>query len=65
LANTRENLKPMNPQQILRVALEAVISEKTVKRWLVNPDSVAFRSRIRLETAAKTLGYPLPQSRAA
>ena len=55
----------MNPQQILRVALEAVISEKTVKRWLVNPDSVAFRSRIRLETAAKTLGYPLPQSRAA
>lgn len=55
----------MDPQQILRLALEGVISEKTVRRWLADPDSVAPRSRIRLESAANRLGYPLPERKAA
>ena len=55
----------MDPQQILRLALEAVVSEKTVRRWWANPRSVSAHNRIRLERAAKALGYPLPQPIAA
>ena len=30
----------MDPQMILRLALEAVVSEKTVRRWLANPQRI-------------------------
>jgi len=55
----------MDPQMILRLALEAVVSEKTVRRWLANPKGVSPRSQIRLERARLALGYPLPQQIAA
>jgi DNA-binding LacI/PurR family transcriptional regulator len=55
----------MDPQMILRLALEAIVSEKTVRRWLADPRVVSARSRIRLERAARALGYPLPQQIAA
>jgi DNA-binding LacI/PurR family transcriptional regulator len=50
----------MTCQMILRLALEAVVSDRTVKRWLANPSGVSSNSRARLERAATSLGYPLP-----
>ncbi len=50
-------VRGLDPQQILRLALEAVTSEKTVRRWLADPEGVSDRSRIRLDRAADVLGY--------
>jgi DNA-binding LacI/PurR family transcriptional regulator len=55
----------MTCQQVLRLALEGVVSEKTVRRWLANPASVSTNSRERLDRAARMLGYQLPQPAAA
>lgn len=55
----------MGNLQILRLALEAIVSEKTVRRWVRNPASVSENSRTRLERAARALGYPLPTVQAA
>jgi DNA-binding LacI/PurR family transcriptional regulator len=49
-----------DPQAILRVAIEAVCSEKTVKRWLADPNGVSPRSRIRIEQAIQRLGMGKP-----
>lgn len=53
-----------NPQRLLRLAIEAVVSEKTVRRWLADPKGgVSARSRIRLEQACDSLGYEMPSER--
>ena len=50
---------------LLRLAVTAVCSEKTARRWWSNPDGVQETSRIRLERAASELGLPLPPSPAS
>lgn len=52
----------MRTYDLRRLALEAICSERTARRWRENPEDVSENSRIRLERAAQRLGLPLPQS---
>ena len=46
-----------------RLALEALMSERTVRRAYVQPEGVRESTRLRLARAAKRLGLPLPPAR--
>ena len=43
-----------------RLAVAAICSDKTARRWFENPSRLNETSRIRLERAALELGLPLP-----
>jgi hypothetical protein len=46
-----------------RLAVAAVCSDRTARRWYQGPDTVRENSRVRLERAAAELGLPLPSSK--
>lgn len=43
-----------------KLALEALTSERTVRRAYSAPDSIRESTRLRLTRAAKKLGFPQP-----
>lgn len=44
------------PHQRRRIAMEALVSERTVIRWLAEPHSVSEHSVLRIERAIAALG---------
>lgn len=50
---------------VRQLALATMLTERTVYRWLRNPERANFGNRRRLEAAAKRIGFPLPAAPAA
>ena len=51
----------LSPRDILRIAAEGSVSERTVLRWLKDPvDGVRWSSRNHIVDAAQRLGIALP-----
>jgi DNA-binding LacI/PurR family transcriptional regulator len=50
----------MTSPDISRLAAEAICSERTVRRWIENQNSVNEHSRLRIEAALKRLKLKAP-----
>lgn len=51
---------PLTSHQRRALALEAVASERTVRRAYLQPSNIREATRIRLAAAAERLGLPTP-----
>jgi hypothetical protein len=60
-----ERARKLSSHDIRRLAVAAVCSEKTVRRWLLREDGVGESSRVRLERAQRELGVVVAGGAAA
>ncbi len=50
--------------QVRQLATATMLTERTVYRWLAQPERGHYGNRARLAAAAKRLGIPLPGAQA-